>query len=306
MTHVLTSAKLDATGQRWASALGEYNFDILCRAGHKNGDADASGDHICIKDKTVKAICASIDLHFVETLPSASINVIDATESPGQPMAQIELRELRRSQREDPVIGKWTRAVMDRKLPQRNPVYSKSNVIMKKNFDHFKIVRGVLYRETQDNLTKDTVRQLFLPAVYRDSALKGLHTEVGHPGKERTLSLIRERFFWPGITADKEEFLGSCNRCLRRKSLTNSRAPLSSIGTTFPIELVCMDFLTVDPCKGGIGNILVVTDHFTKYALAIPTRNQTAKTTAEAFYENFIINYSVPVRIHSDQGRNFE
>jgi transposase InsO family protein len=62
----------------------------------------------------------------------------------------------------------------------------------------------------------------------------------------------------------------------------------------------------LEPSKGNIGNILVITDHYTKYALAIPTKNQTARTTAEAFYNNFIIHYGIPTRLHSDQGANFE
>ena len=33
LTYVLTSAKLDATGQRWAFALGHYTFDITYRSG---------------------------------------------------------------------------------------------------------------------------------------------------------------------------------------------------------------------------------------------------------------------------------
>ena len=40
LTYVFTSAKLDATGQIWASALASYNFDIHYRAGTKNADAD--------------------------------------------------------------------------------------------------------------------------------------------------------------------------------------------------------------------------------------------------------------------------
>ena len=67
-----------------------------------------------------------------------------------------------------------------------------------------------------------------------------------------------------------------------------------------------MDYLTLEPAKGGISNILVITDHFTKYALAIPTRDQTAKTTAEALYNNFILHYGIPTKLHSDQGANFE
>lgn len=66
-----------------------------------------------------------------------------------------------------------------------------------------------------------------------------------------------------------------------------------------------MDFLTLEPSK-GYGNVLVVTDHFTKYALAIPTKNQTAKTTADALYQNFILHYGIPTNLHSDQGANFE
>jgi len=64
--------------------------------------------------------------------------------------------------------------------------------------------------------------------------------------------------------------------------------------------------LSLEPSKGDIGNVLVITDHYTKYAVAIPTRNQTAKTTAEALYNQFIVKFGIPTRLHSDQGANFE
>ena len=79
-----------------------------------------------------------------------------------------------------------------------------------------------------------------------------------------------------------------------------------NVHTTYPLELVFFYFLTQEPCKEGIANILVTTDHYTKFAMAIPTKNQTAKTTAEVFLNNFIIHYGIPTRLHSDQGANFE
>ena len=40
LTYILTSAKLDATGQRWVAALRLYNFQIHYRSGKKNAIAD--------------------------------------------------------------------------------------------------------------------------------------------------------------------------------------------------------------------------------------------------------------------------
>ena len=41
LTYVLTSAKLDATGQRWIAALANYNFSLHCKSGKTNIEADA-------------------------------------------------------------------------------------------------------------------------------------------------------------------------------------------------------------------------------------------------------------------------
>ena len=60
----------------------------------------------------------------------------------------------------------------------------------------------------------------------------------------------------------------------------------------------------MEPAK-GVGNVLVITDHFTKYALAIAIKNRTAKTTAEVFHDEFITHFGIPTHIHSDQGACF-
>ena len=66
-----------------------------------------------------------------------------------------------------------------------------------------------------------------------------------------------------------------------------------------------MGYLTLELAK-GVGNVLVIADRFTKYTLAIATKNQTAKTTTEAFYEHFIGQCSKPTCIYSSQGAYFE
>ncbi len=39
--------------------------------------------------------------------------------------------------------------------------------------------------------------QLVLPRQLRDIVLESLHNDMGHLGIERTLDLVRARFYWP-------------------------------------------------------------------------------------------------------------
>ena len=41
LTYVLTTAKLDAMGQRWVTALANYNFKVIYHSSKQNMDADA-------------------------------------------------------------------------------------------------------------------------------------------------------------------------------------------------------------------------------------------------------------------------
>ena len=318
LTHVLSSAKVDATGQRWVAALGQFDFDISYRPGINNADADGmsryphekiqetehnSEERVKVKNDVIKAICSCIQIaDFCHVLPMANINILDTLEEHGQTLAHTEMREIRQMQRSDNVIDKWRRAVIDDKIP--TSFMTKEDLTMKKQFKNLKIKRGILFRVVHD--IEGEKEQLVLPECYKKEVLMGLHNNIGHPGKERTLKLLRDRFYWPRSSTDVEEWIDKCDRCLRRKSSINTRAPLVNVSTTYPLELVCFDYLSLEQAKGGIGNILIVTDHYTKYALAIPTKNQSAKTTAEVFYNHFIIHYGIPNRLHSDQGANFE
>ena len=312
LTHILSSAKLEATGQRWIAALSNYNFDIVYRPGVKNIDADtlsrypATTHHTdTIEGKTVKAICNTIyATPFIEILPSQNINIVETTDTSGEMLAQVEMREIRKQQREDPIIGVWHRATVDKQLPRKQLIASDpKHQTMKRHFKNFHIIRGLLYRKHHDN--EQEINQLVLPTSFKTQVLQGLHNDVGHPGKDRTASLVRDRFYWPGYTSDIDKWVQRCDRCLRRKSNV-SKAPMVSIESSYPLERVCMDFLTCDPCQGNIGNILVITDHYTKFSVAVPTKNQTAKTTAEALFDNFFVHYGIPSKLHSDQGKNFE
>ena len=57
--------------------------------------------------------------------------------------------------------------------------------------------------------------------------------------------------------------------------------------------MVFIDFLKLDKVKGGYEYVLVVTDHFTtRYVQAYATKNKSAKSAADKFYNNYIQLYN--------------
>lgn len=108
------------------------------------------------------------------------------------------------------------------------------------------------------------------------------------------------------MTTDVEAYLENCERCVKRKARDPAPAPLVPLKVSEPMELLAMDFLSLEKGKGGDENILVVTDAFTKFAWAFPARNQKAITVAKLIWERILMHYGFPKRLHSDQGRDFE
>lgn len=73
-----------------------------------------------------------------------------------------------------------------------------------------------------------------------------------------------------------------------------------------PNEVLAIDYTALEPAQNGVENVLVMTDVFSKYTIAIPTRDQRAPTVAKVLVAEWFYKFGVPARLHSDQGRNFE
>ncbi|GFN98527.1 Pol polyprotein [Plakobranchus ocellatus] len=67
-----------------------------------------------------------------------------------------------------------------------------------------------------------------------------------------------------------------------------------------------MDFIKLEPASDGREDVLVLTDVFTKWTMAIPTRDQSAMSVTKVLIREWIPHYGVPRRLHSNQGKCFE
>lgn len=145
--------------------------------------------------------------------------------------------------------------------------------------------QGLLCREVCDPKTFDKWKQVIVPQCLQNQVLGWVHDRAGHLGVEKTLGLARRRFFWPGLARGVERWCRQCVRCNLHKTPVNTvNAPLVVIRSEYPLQIVSVDFLSLEPARSGMCNILVMMDHFTRYAVAVPTLDQTAVTTARVLW----------------------
>jgi transposase InsO family protein len=301
LTYVLTTAKLDATGHRWLAHLAAYDFSLHYKPGVNHKDADALSR---LDNEVSSAICQSLQVQkgccFTLPLgPGVEQDVMGSKMPSG-----VFDGSIRSCQDDDSILNKVKAHVEGSQTISSQALKSECAEVQKLLHQSSKLVikDGVLYRKVQTD--EGVLFQCVIPAQYRAAVFHALHDNMGHPGRDKTLALHRARCYWPTMQKDVEQLVQRCRRCVCRKA-RSIPAPLSPIVTSQPLELVCMDFLLVEP-SAGYEHILVITDHFTKFARAIPTKNESALTTARALYDNFITVYGVPTRVLSDQGRNFE
>ena len=153
----------------------------------------------------------------------------------------------------------------------------------------------------------DFVEQLLVPTTLRDVVLKAVHDSWGHQGVTRTLALLRERCFWPGLNYDVRRHIKECLNCnVAKGSTPTMKTPMRHLMAFKPLEVFAIDFLKVERGKGGFENILVMTDVYTTYAQAVACKDQSAEVVARVLRDTWFSHYGIPLRIHSDQGRDFE
>ncbi|KAL2091606.1 hypothetical protein ACEWY4_013869 [Coilia grayii] len=219
----------------------------------------------------------------------------------GPPLAPEELRD---AQEKDPVVGRALLYIHG----GRRPVIQELNTedpdvcILLKQWPKLYIdKKGVLHRRMAE---KD---QLVLPRIFHPLVFHELHQKMGHLGVERTLRLIRDRFFWPRMQTDVEDFITKKCECLKNKRPQRQmRAPLEPIKTTYPFEMVSIDYLHLETCKHGFEYILVVMDHFTRFAQAYPTKSKDGRTAADKLFNDFFLRFGFPCKIHHDRGKEFD
>ena len=164
--------------------------------------------------------------------------------------------------------------------------------------------KGLLYLSMTPKVEVEGVLAFLVPSSQCTAALNSVHHDMGHQGQQRTQALMQEHFWWPMMVDDCKALVRSCPRCHAFERAI-PRATLYPIRAHAPLELVHVESMMELNKPPSVKNILVMMDHFMHYALAIITKDQTAKTMAKVHYERFIVVFGMPAKLLSNQGANF-
>lgn len=304
----LSSAKFGALEQRWAAQLASFDFEIHYRSGKSNNNADALSRLHSPQPVDLEMIVPGT------SLPSPLKQALHgrgslACQAAVQALPHRLPTDIGELQRADPVI----QGVLSFWRQQRYPNHDERKqltptaLVLLKQWGRLTEQAGVVYRQVSRPDGGEVVLQVLLPTLLRDKVLTEVHQNHGHQGVGRTLELLRQRCFWPGMASDVRRWCQSCSRCQVAKDRgPTARSFMGHLLASEPNEVLAMDFTVLEPTQSGLENVLVLTDVFSKYTLAIPTRDQRASTVARVLVTEWFSTFGAPARIHSDQGRNFE
>jgi transposase InsO family protein len=159
--------------------------------------------------------------------------------------------------------------------------------------------------------TRSRVRtrmKVCIPKPIRLTLVKEAHEGMlsPHPGVVHMYDKLREYVWWPAMLNDIIAYVKVCDKCQQRKKHM-TLAPILPVSVPHgPWEFIGVDITGPFPMTSRNNQyILVVMDHFTRWAEAFPITDQTTETIADKILTGIICRYGLPRVILSDRGSGF-
>ena len=227
-----------------------------------------------------------------------------------QVRARYRLSDLIRAQKNDKMtsnFSKWIRTGTKEKEDLEEDSY--------KILSQFYKDRKGLFYHTADGVVackrKDEEKNLYkhnliiLPQLYQTEVLFRSHDQMGHQGIDKVQQRILHRFDWPGLRKACERWANACLACLQVKDPRKMKFPLNSVESSKFTEVVQIDHQKICMTESGYNQLLVIIDHFTKLAEAVPCQTASAEETCDHLITHWISRNGCFMTFQSDNGKAF-
>ena len=154
----------------------------------------------------------------------------------------------------------------------RKMTVDKNNRIKKIRRNNTREKEVVQALEKEDGLTwkEDRVvymeERIYIPnnKKIREEILKENHNsvDIGHPGQQQMLELLKRNYWWPGLKEDIKEYVQGCFKCQQNKVQHQRKT-----GELHPLEIpqgpwqeISIDIIGPLPRSNGMDAIVVIVD----------------------------------------------
>ena len=241
LTYILMTLNLDALGHRWVAALASYNMKLEYLKGSDNKVADTLSRVSTQKldEETVAELLNCTRNGGTPWAETANIHIMEEGKRVDQEVivwyTQIikqhkQFRNLAnldwvKAQNKDPVIPQVVRWINQPRGDHRKLEEYLAGVASdyKKCFyatrqKEFTIQDNLLYLQATPANSQDTVPVFVVLTADQQADIDSCHCSAGHQGRDRTLSLMKEQFWWPGMSQALLRAVANCGRCIQYES----------------------------------------------------------------------------------------
>ena len=180
-----------------------------------------------------------------------------------------------------------------------------------KQFDLISIKEGILRRRWTEVRDPEGSRDLIIvPESLHESVLDMVHNqETAHAGVESCLEVCKRHFYWPKMGECFKLWIAACCKCAASKPpQAYNKAPLKHILFHSFNSAICFDHIVpekVGATPRGYKYILTITDCWSNYVVAIPTKTQTAKESVSLIRRFWIDRFGQPRFMMADNHPGF-
>ena len=279
---------------RWLERLSDFDFEVEYRPGQSHGNADGLS-RLAWESTTLAE-------HDEDAVLIQSINV--------EPLSRESMKA---TLKQDPVLSQVANWLKVGARPARRDVEGGGRKLLSywAQWGRLFLKDGLVFRRWENETTGEEIyQQVCLPDSLVPKVLHALRDSpsAGHLGVSKTLEKVRRRFYWHGMREDVESHIRRCGPCAEVNDPNKlPKAPLINIKSGHPLQRVAIDIVGPTPrSSSGHEWLLVVSDHFTKFAQAYPVRNTSAVTLAKKVMDEYICRFGCFEGLHSDQGANVD
>ena len=313
---------LDATGHQWVGALAKFIFQLDTREDEYTVTDALSWITTHLGLEAVQAVLDGATIGASQSVEGENPTVIESHQqretevwvTAGWVLVEMHVTDWVAAQKEDPelhAVLQWLeskkKTVLRTLLGEH--VSSEEGWMVQRNWQNFITLWGTFDLCSTPKGENEDVLLFMVQKMHWTAALNWCHWDAGHQGCDCTLSLLQEHFWWPGMAKQMRQVIKACKCCIQYEG-SNPKAPLCPIVATTPLDLLHVDFTSIETTlelnqSPRVANVLVFQDHFTKHVLAYVTPNQTAKTITKFLCGGYISIFGPPARLLSDRGISF-